>query len=105
MMQSCSIRCLGCQNHHLWTAEGGEYWDTRDLARHLVRTELSITITGGEPFDQVVELAALLEKDPEHKKNVFHENTNVAAEMHTKLATWLEEIGTSPELLKDKRSL
>jgi anaerobic ribonucleoside-triphosphate reductase activating protein len=60
-LQGCSIRCEGCQNQHLWPGEGHGYIGSpQELARLLVGTELPITITGGEPFDQAAGLYTLL---------------------------------------------
>jgi len=59
-VQGCPIRCPGCQNCHLWTPNGGTEMDVTDVAQRLLATELPVTITGGEPFAQVDELAALL---------------------------------------------
>jgi len=59
-VQGCSIRCEGCQNSHLWPASGGLQSSATSLARTLVETDLPITITGGEPFDQAADLYTLL---------------------------------------------
>jgi len=59
-VQGCSIRCPGCQNRHLWPASGGHLARPAALAQILAETELPITISGGEPFDQAASLYALL---------------------------------------------
>jgi len=59
-VQGCSIRCPGCQNECLWPADGGMEFDESILAGLLANSELPVTITGGEPFDQPGELARLL---------------------------------------------
>jgi len=59
-VQGCSIHCQGCQNSHLWPADGGREWPVEFIAAQLLATGLPITITGGEPFDQAQELARLL---------------------------------------------
>lgn len=52
-MQGCALQCPGCENSHLWPTDGVGYLATaQGLARLLVDTDLPITITGGEPFDQ-----------------------------------------------------
>lgn len=58
-VQGCSIRCHGCFNPHLWTAEGG----VPTSARALVGVALAsgaegITLLGGEPFEQAPAAAA-----------------------------------------------
>lgn len=59
-LQGCSIRCLGCQNPHLWPAAGGDLARPEAVAQALADTGLPVTITGGEPFDQVAGLYRLL---------------------------------------------
>lgn len=60
-VQGCSLRCPGCQNKHLWNPDGGNAATPRQLAHNLTETGLPITISGGEPFDQIQQLADLLE--------------------------------------------
>jgi anaerobic ribonucleoside-triphosphate reductase activating protein len=62
-LQGCSLACKGCQNRHIWPADGGHETNTADLAQAL--TILSgrignVTISGGEPFQQPAALAALI---------------------------------------------
>ena len=59
-VQGCPIQCPGCQNRHLWAADGGTEIEVTEVAQRLLVTELPVTITGGEPFAQVSELATLL---------------------------------------------
>lgn len=59
-VQGCSIRCEGCQNSHLWPASGGLQSSPLPLAQVLVETDLPLTVTGGEPFDQAADLYTLL---------------------------------------------
>jgi len=59
-LQGCPIRCPGCQNRHLWDPEGGEEVPVEEIARRLLATGLPVTISGGEPFAQAQELAALI---------------------------------------------
>lgn len=59
-VQGCPIRCRGCQNQRLWAADGGTEFEVAEVAQRLLATELPVTISGGEPFAQVSELAMLL---------------------------------------------
>ena len=59
-VQGCSIRCKACQNRDLWPARGGYLSNPKQVAKILAHTDLSITISGGEPFDQAEALALLL---------------------------------------------
>ena len=58
--QGCSVRRRGCQNAHLWPANGGKAVPVAHLAERLLSTGLPVTITGGEPTDQAAALAQLL---------------------------------------------
>lgn len=60
-LQGCSIGCRGCQNKHLWPAPGGKLEATLDLALAIMdHANPNITISGGEPTDQLSELWNLL---------------------------------------------
>jgi anaerobic ribonucleoside-triphosphate reductase activating protein len=59
-MQGCTVRCPGCQNQQLWPREGGTTIAPSVLADMLIATGQPITITGGEPTDQPLALAALM---------------------------------------------
>jgi anaerobic ribonucleoside-triphosphate reductase activating protein len=56
----CSIRCLGCQNPHLFKSVQGQDRDVYTVAQQLLDAGRPISILGGEPFDQSYELALLL---------------------------------------------
>jgi anaerobic ribonucleoside-triphosphate reductase activating protein len=61
--QGCNIGCAGCQNKALWPAEGGEAYDEIELAKklaYLAQEHGNMTVTGGEPFNQVASLAKLV---------------------------------------------
>jgi anaerobic ribonucleoside-triphosphate reductase activating protein len=61
--QGCTIGCAGCQNKALWPADGGHAYDEVALAQKLAdlsREHGNVTITGGEPFNQVASLAKLV---------------------------------------------
>lgn len=56
--QGCPIHCPGCQNTELWDVHKAPHYDTpADLATYVVSLgHEPITITGGEPFSQIVAL-------------------------------------------------
>lgn len=59
--QGCSIRCKGCQNKHLWPADGGKIEDAKIVAERMVEPGLNaFTISGGEPFDQPLAVSRLI---------------------------------------------
>lgn len=59
-LQGCPIGCPGCQNRHLWPAQGGFVTEAEDLATTLALLNRQVTISGGEPFAQPAALAALV---------------------------------------------
>jgi anaerobic ribonucleoside-triphosphate reductase activating protein len=63
-LQGCSIHCPGCVSQDTWPADPARAIAVSDLVAWCRRTAGDaldgITISGGEPFDQPVALAALL---------------------------------------------
>ncbi len=64
-LQGCSIRCKGCVSQDTWTPDPRRAVQVADLLRWCKKTAAEgldgVTISGGEPFDQAVALAALLD--------------------------------------------
>lgn len=61
--QGCPIHCEGCQNRHLWPKTRNKLADVSTLAETLAtlaKPTGQITISGGEPFAQVLNLAHLV---------------------------------------------
>lgn len=61
-VQGCSIRCPGCCNPHLFSAEGGQEREVSAVVAEIaeVRSEIEgVTFLGGEPFEQAAPLADL----------------------------------------------
>ncbi len=59
----CSIGCKGCMTPELWSANSGTLVDHDDVLERLSNISMEIdglSITGGEPFEQAEEVAALL---------------------------------------------
>jgi anaerobic ribonucleoside-triphosphate reductase activating protein len=62
--QGCPIHCKGCQNQPLWSTDTNKLSSVHALAETigaLAKPHGQATITGGEPFAQVRELAFLVE--------------------------------------------
>ena len=62
-LQGCTLACPGCQNKHIWPADGGTLVETDDLAETLLLLageSRAVTISGGEPFDQPAALLQLV---------------------------------------------
>lgn len=52
-LQGCNLRCPWCDTKHAQGLEGGQEWDTDDLAQELLGHKPTvIVITGGEPLMQ-----------------------------------------------------
>lgn len=61
-VQGCSIRCPGCCNPHLFSAEGGQEREVSAVVAEIaeVRSEIEgVTFLGGEPFEQAAPLSDL----------------------------------------------
>lgn len=59
-VSGCSIRCAGCQNDQLFDATYGDAWDIQALTERLLAPGLPISILGGEPLDQIVQVSSLV---------------------------------------------
>lgn len=62
--QGCSIRCPGCWNTEFWSFDTGPGLSLDELLSQIneVKNEVEgITILGGEPFDQAIELLQLVQ--------------------------------------------
>lgn len=62
-VQGCSIRCKGCWNREMWAFDNKTILSVQDLLHKIeVEKELidGITLLGGEPLDQFVEVSNLL---------------------------------------------
>lgn len=62
-LQGCTLACSGCQNRALWDKQAGHTENAFDLAATvalLAGEGGSVTISGGEPFQQPAALATLV---------------------------------------------
>ena len=61
--QGCPLKCEDCHNPHTHDADGGELIDITTIADQIKKDPLldGVTFSGGEPFVQVEEFAALAE--------------------------------------------
>src|SRR5271157_1594612 len=70
-VQGCSIHCPGCNNKDTWAIDGGEETEVKELIdRVLVSKSEGLTISGGEPLDQLDPVLELV-KGVFSFKNVF----------------------------------
>lgn len=61
-VQGCAHRCPGCHNPQTWDPEGGKELTLQEIRKMLRKKRAKIrglTISGGEPFLQAVEMTAL----------------------------------------------
>ena len=58
--QGCSIHCNGCINKHMWSKTGGKSISVKKLVSMIPKDVDGVTISGGEPLDQYLELLKLL---------------------------------------------
>lgn len=61
-VQGCAHRCKNCQNKHTWDYNGGTEMSTAYLIDYLSDSSNDVTISGGEPLDQIVPLLRLLKQ-------------------------------------------
>ena len=63
-LQGCRRGCAGCHNPQTWDAKGGECIDVDQLADRLRASVATkrLTISGGEPLDQMPALMRLIER-------------------------------------------
>ena len=61
--QGCPHHCEGCHNPETWSCDGGTLIEVKDLADLIMKNPYctAITLSGGEPMSQAVELCELLD--------------------------------------------
>jgi anaerobic ribonucleoside-triphosphate reductase activating protein len=70
-VQGCSIHCLGCMNHDTWEFNTKQQLDTETLASKVLNSlSTGLTLTGGEPLDQLEAILDLVSRVFEYK-NIF----------------------------------
>ncbi|MBI5883045.1 MAG: radical SAM protein [Elusimicrobia bacterium] len=71
--QGCSLACPGCLNRGLWDRDSGTGIEVRELAARAAASGCrGVTLSGGEPLEQSVAVAALLSAlDPRLDSVVF----------------------------------
>ena len=60
-VQGCPHHCKGCHNQHTWDYGGGEEISVEEILDVLSNSSNDITISGGEPLEQLNELLILLD--------------------------------------------
>lgn len=59
--QGCTKGCAGCFNPHTWAARGGQLVEAAELADRILASGADgLTLTGGDPLEQPLEILELL---------------------------------------------
>jgi len=94
-LQGCSLRCPGCFNPGLQNPEGGLDMETSAMADQLIahRKDVEgITVSGGEPVEQIEPLIHLL--------SIIKEKTNLSVLLFSgKTLAQIQVLKNGPELL------
>jgi len=59
-VQGCTHHCKGCHNPQTWDTDGGEQRFIGDIVEELSDSSNDITISGGEPLNQLASLLRLV---------------------------------------------
>lgn len=107
--QGCSLRCHGCSNAHLWAFNKGLDISVEQLCNLVNQQDVEgITLLGGEPLDQCVEVAELIVRIKQLGKTVVlftgyqHKELTQTAQ---KQAWALADLVVSGRYVESKRNL
>lgn len=68
--QGCSLRCAGCHNEETHDPSGGKEVTVDDVLANVTPLTTGITLSGGEPSDQPLDMCELIEKAHSRKLSV-----------------------------------
>lgn len=108
--QGCGKRCKGCHNPETWDYMGGCHRFLGDVVNELAESGNDVTISGGEPIDQFVDLLALCMQLKAQGKNIWVYTGNVVdptKRIYIALSEYVDVIvdGRYVEELKDPNLL
>lgn len=69
--QGCNKQCEGCHNPDTWDYEGGCVRNSEVVAEELAGSSNDVTISGGEPLDQFLDLAVLCDRIKKQGKSIW----------------------------------
>ena len=75
--QGCGKRCKGCHNPETWDYMGGCHRFMGDVINELAESDNDVTISGGEPLDQLEDLVEFTRRLKSQGKNVWVYTGNV----------------------------
>lgn len=104
--QGCGKRCNGCHNPETWDYMGGCHRFMGDVVNELAESDNDVTISGGEPFDQIEDLVEFSRRLKAMGKSVWVYTGNVVDPtkyLYAVLAQYVDVIvdGRFVEELKD----
>lgn len=104
-VQGCSLRCPGCCNPELFTAQGGTATDVEELARALLAdgTLEGISLLGGEPTEQAEGCAALAAAVQRGGLSVMLYTGYTLAELRARKSAHVEQLLAHCDLVVDGR--
>ncbi len=70
-LQGCSHHCKGCHNPQTWKYDCGEFKTVKELVKELSKSTNDVTISGGEPLDQLIEVMKLAIELKLQGKNIW----------------------------------
>lgn len=70
-LQGCSHHCKGCHNPETWNYNGGYPQTIDEIVNKLSDSKNDVTISGGEPLDQLDDLLLLCKRFKEQGKHVW----------------------------------
>lgn len=71
--QGCPHHCMNCHNPHTHDEKGGKGYATQDIIEQIQTSQLQtgLTLSGGEPFMQSMELLPVVEAAKAKKLNIW----------------------------------
>ena len=108
--QGCGKRCKGCHNPETWDYMGGCHRFIGDVVNELSDSSNDVTISGGDPIDQIEDLVEMCKQFRERGKRIWVYTGNVVnptKHIYRVLAQYVDVIvdGRFVEELKDTNLL
>ena len=70
-LAGCPHHCKGCHNPSSWNVKNGKIISVEGVAKELLDDYCDITISGGEPFEQIDSVIELLKILKKYNKNIW----------------------------------
>ena len=102
-VQGCSLRCPGCCNPEMFSADKGGSWVEVDALMAQLGDAEGLSVLGGEPFEQPAALAVLCAKVQAAGKSVMIYTGYTLAELRAKHDPAVDALLSTLDLLVDGR--